>query len=88
MDGIRKGTEEKSVPTTLDYNMKLEPIWFRETSTEFYGKRGISWHIIVLLYRVAESGDTDSLGGADAGDTVLPTLFIDHILHHCKMQGL
>lgn len=28
----------------VDYKTKLEPIRYREKTTEFFGKKGISWH--------------------------------------------
>lgn len=34
----------------MDYKMKIKPISFRETYTEFYGKRGSSWQGAVLFY--------------------------------------
>ena len=33
----------------IDYKMKFEPIFFQESSKEFYGKRGISWHGAVFF---------------------------------------
>ena len=36
----------------LDYKMKFEALYFREKTTEHYGKRGISWHGAMILFFV------------------------------------
>ena len=38
-----------------DWAMKFLPLHFREKSTEFYGKRGINWHITVVIRKTPES---------------------------------
>jgi hypothetical protein len=32
----------------IDFKMKAEPIYFRETQTEHFGKRGMTWHGILV----------------------------------------
>lgn len=52
----------------MGYKMKLEQITFRETSVEFYGKRGISWYETVVLFRREDENNTV---GDDFGALVL-----------------
>ena len=35
---------------TFDWKMKWEQMWLRESTTGFFGKRGISWHGEMILY--------------------------------------
>lgn len=35
---------------TLDFKMKLEPLYYREKTVDHYGKRGISWHGALVHY--------------------------------------
>ena len=39
--------QEDSVLITQDFAMKFLPAHYRETQAEFFGKRGISWHLTV-----------------------------------------
>ena len=43
-----KGSNEALV--IIDFKMKLEPIYFQETTTEHYGKQGISWHGAMIKF--------------------------------------
>lgn len=65
MDSLRKSKPEFTVLMIVDYKMKFEPICFGETSTDFFGKRGMSWHGSVIFYRRKESfsGDDGLAGG-------------------------
>ena len=38
----------------IDYKMKLDPIRHRESSAQFYGKRGMSWHGSAVFFRPCE----------------------------------
>lgn len=51
--------------------MIFEPIWFRETYVELYGKRGISGHGNVVLHR--QEYDNSAVGDD------LALLMVDHI---------
>ena len=48
---IIKELDETSVLLVLDWAMKYLPRKFRESQTEWYGKRGIPWHTAVAMIR-------------------------------------
>ena len=50
---ILDGLDEKSVLITQDWAMKWLPQRYRETQADWFGKRGISWHISVVVRKVA-----------------------------------
>jgi len=57
---------------TLDYKMKLEPLYFREKTVDHYGKRGISWHGSLVHYFAYDDRDTSSPTAVDT------KLYYDH----------
>lgn len=44
--------DEKSVLIVNDWAMKFLPRKYRESQTDWFGKRGISWHISVIYRRI------------------------------------
>ena len=52
LDVIDKLCESK-VLITQDFAMTFLPMQFREAQNDFFGKRGLSWHITVVLRRSA-----------------------------------
>jgi hypothetical protein len=43
----------------IDWKMKFEPVSYRESTSEHYGKRGISWHgVFAYFYRYASDEST------------------------------
>lgn len=42
---------------TIDYKMKLDPIYYREKTVDHYGKRGMSLHGAMLQYNTIEETD-------------------------------
>ena len=52
LDVIYKLCESK-VLITQDFAMTFLPMQFREAQNDFFGKRGLSWHITVVLRRSA-----------------------------------
>ena len=38
-----------------DWAIKFLPLHFREKSAEFYGKRGINWHVTAVIRKTPES---------------------------------
>ncbi|CAF1457032.1 unnamed protein product [Rotaria sordida] len=49
----------------LDWAMKFLPIKSREPQSEFFGKRGISWHITVVMKNDASAEDENSIFDED-----------------------
>ena len=47
--------DKTSVLTTPDWEMKFLPQKFRETQADWFSKRGISWHISVVVRKLAEN---------------------------------
>lgn len=89
LDVIDNLTEE-DVFLTQDFAMKFMPIKFREAQTDFFGKKGLSWHITVVL-RKTSSGQLESQsfvhileGGQQDSPSVVPIM--THVLTCLKEQ--
>lgn len=77
---------EDSTLITQDFAMKFLPAQYRETQAEFFGKRGISWHLTVCqsnkggemvaqtFVHIIESGVQDSNTVVSVMEHVLQTL--------------
>ena len=56
---VKKEVLDKLEPTEAllveDWAMKFLPLHFREKSAEFYGKRGINWHVTAVIRKTPES---------------------------------
>ena len=81
---------EQDVFLTQDFAMKFMPIKFREAQTDFFGKKGLSWHITVAL-RKKSSGQLESQtfvhileGGQQDSQSVVPIM--THVLTCLKEQ--
>ena len=46
--------DSKSVLVVLDWAMKFIPSKYRESQTDWFGKRGISWHVSVAMRKLEE----------------------------------
>lgn len=55
LDVLQK-LDSSSVLLVLDWAMKYEPRKFRESQSEWFGKRGIPWHITVATRRGSDGG--------------------------------
>ena len=78
--------QEDSVLITQDFAKKFLLTQYRETQADFFGKRGISWHLTVCqskqrgelvvqtFVHIIESGLQDSHTGVTALEHVLKTL--------------
>ena len=53
--------DESSVLITQDWAMKL-PQRYRETQADWFGKRGISWHVSVVVRRLAGQLEQQTFG--------------------------
>ena len=56
-DRCLSGEKSNECLITIDYKMKLEPIYYREKTVDHYGKRGISWHGAMIQYFTLEESD-------------------------------
>ena len=45
----------------MDFNMKLNSIFSRESTTDYYGKRGISWHSFYAIYYLFDETLNDAM---------------------------
>lgn len=52
--------DEKSVLLVQDWAMKFLPRKYRESQTDWFGKRGLSWHITVAMYK-SDNGEIHSM---------------------------
>ena len=48
---VMESLDDETILVTQDFAMKFLPLQYREAQTEFFGKRGISWHVTVCLRR-------------------------------------
>ena len=55
---VLKELDKTSVLLVLDWAMKYLPRKFRESQTDWFGKRGIPWHITVAFRRVDNEMET------------------------------
>lgn len=85
---MHRGNPEQATIAILDYKMKFEPLRFRETSTEFYGKRGMSWNGSVVFHstRIRRSADSGSDGSPEVGEDELSGFVTDHVVRKCTTQ--
>ena len=58
--GILEGLDETSVLLVQDWAMKFIPRKYRESQTDWFGKRGISWHVTVAM-RKGNDGNCETL---------------------------
>lgn len=65
--------DQETVFITQDWAMKLLPQKYRETQADWFGKRGISWHISVVVRRSKEG--------------ILETQAFVHIAKNCSQDG-
>ena len=75
---------------TQDWAMKFLPVKYRETQTDWYGKRGISWHISVVVKRTTD-GKFEHRAFVHVAqncslDSNVVVSVIDHILRALKVE--
>ena len=66
--------DEKSVLLIEDWAMKFLPRKYRESQTDWFGKRGISWHLTVATRRMAPDQD-------------LEMMTFSHVFQSCKQDS-
>ena len=51
--------QSDSILVLMDCPMKFNQIKYREKQSEWYGKRGLSWHVSCIISKPAESTDLE-----------------------------
>lgn len=64
---------------TIDYKMKLDPIYYREKTVDHFGKRGMSWHGAMLQYYTIEETDGNRT-------PILTKYYMDHVIDNGNKQ--
>ena len=54
---VLKGLDYSSNLIVMDWAMKFPQLRYREKQSDWYGKRGLSWHISSVVLRDETSGD-------------------------------
>ena len=70
---VLEGVDDSSVHITQDWAMKFLPLKYRETQSDWFGERDISWHISIVARKK---------GGK------LQTQAFVHIVENCNQDGL
>ena len=52
----QKSEDPQSAILIMDWAMKFLQIKFREKQSEWFGKRGLSWHISTLITKIVDCG--------------------------------
>jgi len=55
IDEIMASLSEHEAMVVMDFKMKFESLYFREKTTDFYGKKGLSWHGSMVYSRYTSS---------------------------------
>ena len=82
--------DESAVLLTQDWAMKFLPQKYRETQADWFGKRGISWHIIVVVRRPANGNLQHQafvhIADNCSQDTSVVLAIIEHTLCELKKE--
>ena len=84
---IESNGEDISSLIIINFKMKVEPISVHETSLEHYGKKGIRWHGVHIMYFKLKNVE-DEEDGAISGKTVKYSLYLDKSSGEGNRQGM
>ena len=70
----------------VDFKMKFEPMSSRETTLDHFGKRGIGWHGVYLMYYQLKEHETDN--GTNEIIPVKHSVYIDQIMADSNRQDM
>ena len=62
--------------------MKLEPVRHRETTSKFYGKKGMSWHGCAVFFGTEEDCSSSNTENATGKEQKLSMFFIDTVVQN------
>ena len=54
-----RNLNESTVLVVMDWAMKFLQMKYREKQSDWYAKRGISWHVSTVIFKQEESGDME-----------------------------
>lgn len=81
--------DDKTCLITNDWAMKFLPQHFRETQSDWFAKRGMSWHISVVVRRVSSQLQTQTfvqiLQSSNQGSFTV-VLLLEHVLRTLKSE--
>ena len=86
---ILDALDESSVFITQDWAMKFLPQKYRESQSDWFGKRGISWHISVAVrkkHNVLQSQSFVHVAENSDQDSFLVVRIIEHVLRTLKAE--
>ena len=81
--------DDSSVLITQDWAMKFLPQKYRESQSDWFGKRGISWHISVVVRRkhgVLQSQSFVHIVENSNQDSLLVVRIVEHVLRTLKNE--
>ena len=81
---------ETAVLITQDWAMKFLPVKYREAQSDWYGKRGISWHISVVARKLNARFESQSfvhIVENTSQDTSVVVRIIEHTLRSLKEEN-
>ena len=81
--------DEYSLLITQDWAMKFLPQKYRESQSDWFGKRGISWHISVVVRKkhgVLESQSFVHIAENSNQDSLLVVRIVEHVLRTLKNE--
>lgn len=76
-DRFRMDESDKSFVLVIDFKMNFQSSFRLESRLECYGKRGMSWHGVVIFHNKDNQRTLE--GVADVKGNYLKTSFVDHI---------
>ena len=82
---IQSGGKEVQALMIVDFKMKFEPVSARETTLDHYGKRGIGWHGIHIMYFNLEDVE-DGKDGKISKQPVQYSVYLDQVLEDGNKQ--
>ena len=56
---VLRSLQSDSILVLMDWAMKFNQMKYREKQAEWYGKRGMSWHISCIILKPAEGRDLE-----------------------------
>lgn len=79
---------ETNIIITMDYKIKFEQKTFRQNLSDWHGWKGMSWHGIVVTYRLKENGEGTNGNEDERSENVRATknLYLDHVCRNDPNQ--